>query len=441
LTYRDKTFSVRLTVTSMDYMDMDLGKAKGDTEDSAYMVMDIHKSIANGMDYMEMGPNTIGNTSQESLLGGCASSSFSGCGSWRGEDLISSSLPNSHVLPPTIQVTRSEQTSVIKAGPILGSSVSAATSCVSLHRSQSHSPVSRFSKLLRNSFSKLKSRTVPKTSLRSKSRSIDVLKKVCNEEDDYSETATDVINEAINEEMVIQSTRQGLPIIPFPCPNFVIADKNFEDTKVLIRENSYKDFEASVNHTINSLHCDSDTPLPGLRETRKNEPSSEKTQRSKFARNHEYNSQSSYVEMAPGCGHSSSQPIPSQSYVMMEARLPRLTQPPASTLRREAEADTEEPIFHLEQMGAVKGDTEPPLELPSPCDQWSLHQLHRGRQQTDSISPLSLSDQRKYKKGNKHKGDYCFVDLGLESGSSGEQKKRSSSFSHSNRSWKTFNKK
>ena len=69
MTSRDKTFSVRLTVTSMDYMDMDLGKAKGDTEDSAYMVMDIHKSIANGMEYMEMGPNTIGNTSQESLLG------------------------------------------------------------------------------------------------------------------------------------------------------------------------------------------------------------------------------------------------------------------------------------------------------------------------------------------------------------------------------------
>ena len=101
------------------------------------------------------------------------------------------------------------------------------------------------------------------------SRSIDVLKKVCNEEDDYSETATDVINEAINEEMVLHSTRQGLPIIPFPCPNFVIVDKNFEDTKVLIRENSYKDLEASVNHTINSQHCDNDTPLPGLRETRK----------------------------------------------------------------------------------------------------------------------------------------------------------------------------
>ena len=90
-----------------------------------------------------------------------------------------------------------------------------------------------------------------------------------------------------------------------------------------------------------------------------------------------------------------------------------------------------------------QGDCDDPPELPSPQHQWSLHQMYKGRHQTDSISPLSVSDQRKYKKGNKHKGDYCFVDLGLESGSSGEQKKRSSSFSHSNRSWKTltFNKK
>ena len=56
----------------MDYMDMDLGKEEPEVnQDSAYMVMDIHKSIElnKGMDYMEMGSNTIGNTSQESLLG------------------------------------------------------------------------------------------------------------------------------------------------------------------------------------------------------------------------------------------------------------------------------------------------------------------------------------------------------------------------------------
>lgn len=110
---------------------MDLGKEEpGVNQDSAYMVMDIHKSIElnKGMDYMEMGSNTIGNTSQESLLGkhfirpfsfkkegngincnitlGDGASSISGFGSWRGEDIISSSLPNSHVLPPTIQVNK-----------------------------------------------------------------------------------------------------------------------------------------------------------------------------------------------------------------------------------------------------------------------------------------------------------------------------------------------
>lgn len=67
-----------------------------------------------------------------------------------------------------------------------------------------------------------------------------------------------------------------------------------------------------------------------------------------------------------GCVHSSSKPIPTQSfsadsYIMMEAgsRLPRLARPPAPApasthWRREAEAETEEPIFHLEQMAAVK---------------------------------------------------------------------------------------
>ena len=67
----------------------------------------------------------------------------------------------------------------------------------------------------------------------------------------------------------------------------------------------------------------------------------------------------------------------------------------------------------------------------------------------DSISPLPLSadDKRKYKKGNKHKGDYCFVDLGLEPAPApapGPDKRRSSSFSCSqHKPWKTltFNKK
>ena len=117
--------------------------------------------------------------------------------------------------------------------------VTTSTSCVSLHRSQSHSPVSRFSKLLRNSFSKLRAK---RTSLHVKSRSVDVLKKVCDDENDDHDNNSDIIS-PINEEMVMLSQKQGLPIIPFPCPSFVILDKNLEETKSLTRENSFKEIK------------------------------------------------------------------------------------------------------------------------------------------------------------------------------------------------------
>ena len=167
------------------------------------------------------------------------------------EDNISSSLPNTHVLDttsPTLHVSHSsvstsaavsDVTEVTALAPTAG--IVSATSCVSLHRSQSHSPVSRFSKYLRNSFSKLRPK---RTSLHIKSRSVDILKKGFVNEDVDSEVTSDVIS-PINEEMVIQSQQKGLPIIPFPCPNFVILDKNLEETKSLIRENSYKEMTFS----------------------------------------------------------------------------------------------------------------------------------------------------------------------------------------------------
>ena len=167
------------------------------------------------------------------------------------EENISSSLPNTHVLDttsPTLHVSHSsvstsaavsDMTEVTTPAPTAG--IVSATSCVSLHRSQSHSPVSRFSKYLRNSFSKLRSK---RTSLHVKSRSVDILKKGFDNEDDDSEVTSDVIS-PINEEIVIQSQQKGLPIIPFPCPNFVIIDKNLEETKSLIRENSYKEMTIS----------------------------------------------------------------------------------------------------------------------------------------------------------------------------------------------------
>ena len=162
-------------------------------------------------------------------------------------DAISSSLPNScHVTAPSIHVTQetimSSSTTVTNTmSPCAGESgMASSTSCVSLHHSQSTSPVSRFSKLLRNSFSKLKSR---RSSLSVKSRSCDILKKGSEAEESETENVSSAVISPINEEMVVASMKKGLPIIPFPCPNFVIIDRNFEDTKVLIRENSYKDIK------------------------------------------------------------------------------------------------------------------------------------------------------------------------------------------------------
>ena len=136
---------------------------------------------------------------------------------------------------------------VARAGLLASSPASSlvTASCASLHRSQSHSPVSRFSKLLRNSFSRLKSRQTAGSCARppAKSRSVDILKRgggYAEAKTEAEDCEEDVIT-PIDEEMVAASRRQELPIISFPCPNFVILDKNLEETKVLVRENPVKD--------------------------------------------------------------------------------------------------------------------------------------------------------------------------------------------------------
>merc|ERR1719312_2086055 len=136
-------------------------------EDQDYMMMDCRSESDTGH-----------HMSRESLGG---SSSVSGGLSWRPDTYldsdpvnlysitktdpdtsISSSLPNTHVLDtcvttPSLHVSHESSEAVtVSPGTEVHSVVTSSTSCVSLHRSQSHSPVSRFSKLLRNSFSKLR---------------------------------------------------------------------------------------------------------------------------------------------------------------------------------------------------------------------------------------------------------------------------------------------
>merc|ERR1712179_290891 len=116
-----------------------------------------------------------------------------------------------------------------------------ASSCLSLHsKGNSQSPVTRFlPRLLRNSFSKIRD------SIPLRSKSIDLLKSSSDIDDSEPETSTSDIISPIDEEMVNESMKKGLPIIPFAYPNFVIVNKNEENTRSLIRENSLKDLKSS----------------------------------------------------------------------------------------------------------------------------------------------------------------------------------------------------
>ena len=120
-----------------------------------------------------------------------------------------------------------------------GSSLLTASSCVSLDcKATSQSPVSRFlPRLLRNSFSKIRD------SIPSRSKSVDLLKSSSEVEDSEPDTSSSDIISPLDEEMVNESMKKGLPIIPFAYPSFVIVNKNVEDTKTLLRENSLKDLK------------------------------------------------------------------------------------------------------------------------------------------------------------------------------------------------------
>ena len=98
-------------------------------------------------------------------------------------------------------------------------------------------------------------------------------------------------------------------------------------------------------------------------------------------------------------------------------------------LRRHADTEEEE-IFHLEQMNLSVSSEDPEGGLGPGLAR-------------DGLTGLTGLERRRYKKGNKHRGDYCLLDLGA-------RHRRSSSFSSGLgagqsrvRQWKTitYNKK
>ena len=142
---------------------------------------------------------------------------------------LSSSLPitMSRATPPSsLPITMSRATPP-----------SPSVSCVS-----SQSPVWRLSRILRNSFSKLRHR---RSYLHTKSKSADILKN--HDEDEETENVEEV--SPYEQEMVLVSLRKGLPIIPFPMPNFEISNNNLEESRSIMRENSLDDMKFDVPST------------------------------------------------------------------------------------------------------------------------------------------------------------------------------------------------
>jgi len=329
---------------------------------------------------------------------------------------ISSSLPSSISHPTLAQGTTSPDTRVPTVEtPTSVTSLVTATSCVSL--TASHSPVSRFlPRLLRNSFSKIRG------SIPTKSKSVDKLKNSSDEVEPELDTSTTDIISPIDEEMVTDSMRKGLPIIPFSYPNFVMVNKNIEDTKTFIRENSLKDLKhafRSVKKDLNEENCTEEKPTrrmtlslselefslqKNLRSKSEGSPGAKSNYISQHPNySYSYTNQSSYVEMSP----------------QEENILPRaeFADDPYMVMDREKREkhSFEDTIFHLEQSNHSKEDktVQGNYFLSETYLSKTMNMFRRNEDKSeDDFDPLSPCERRQYKKGNKHKGDYVFLDLG-----------------------------
>ena len=139
----------------------------------------------------------------------------------------------------TEQPPNPEESFLSSSLPITMASPSPSVSC-------SPSPVWKLSRILRNSFSKLR----PKRNyLHSKSKSTDHLKKHKDDDDEGGEEDEEEgagFVSPVDQEMVLASLRRGLPIIPFPMPNFDSSTTNIEEPLYTRRDNSPKEMKFVV---------------------------------------------------------------------------------------------------------------------------------------------------------------------------------------------------
>jgi len=336
-------------------------------------------------------------------------------------ECISNSLPNT--IPTILTSDHSQEcnASLGNGGKDLGASTPSqkssnlltATSCASLEcKSRSHSPVARFlPRLLRNSFSKIRD------SIPVRSKSVDLLKSNSEIDDSELDTSSSDIISPIDEEIVNESMKKGLPIIPFAYPSFTLVNKTVEDTKTLLRENSQKDLKHSFKTATN---LEDNFELSG--KSRRHYSFSEFITSSSL-KSQEYvrhkpgqskvSNESSYVEM-------SSQPqrksVDEDHYMIMDR--------PSS--KRDKKDSCDDTIFDLETPSKEEklpniGDSN--LSHKYPFRTTSVFGRHT-EMSGEGVDFIGVEERRRYKKGNKNRGDYVFLDLGKNKDLHGTNRRR-----------------
>eukprot|EP00092_Neocalanus_flemingeri_P007857 GFUD01008482.1.p1 GENE.GFUD01008482.1~~GFUD01008482.1.p1 ORF type:complete len:423 (-),score=109.98 GFUD01008482.1:42-1310(-) len=215
------------------------------------------------------------------------------------------------------------------------------------------------------------------------------------------------------EEIVNESLRNGLPIIPFAHPTFCTASKKQEDVKKRIRKNSLKSMKRSFSEgrcidlsevfqedeeTHNKKFGLEDKSLDSIVRMAKQEIESIKQDKSPETQSRK-ESHSSYVEMNAGEALSIERTSTSDQdpYMRMEEFLEN------SYLHMERKKNFDpDKMFYLDQEQSLVTKQK---KLPKRKNNW----LHKGKDNGELLMQESLA--RQYKRGNKHKDDYVFFDF------------------------------
>ena len=322
-----------------------------------------------------------------------------------------------------------------------------------------------FPRILRNSFSKLLTRA---TSISSRSKSPESAKSSLDEDNDnfvMDEDKKWCESDENLEEIVSDSVQKGLPIIPFSYPTFSVVNKKLEETKDMIRKNSAKDLKRAFNENrTNKLD------IYNEEEEESKEDKSLNSVVNTAIREIQSSSSSSYVEMSLNDGIPNRTPMSpwmpkslspegrsmDEAYMSMGlGKLPpsrsltddpymRMSEDPYMRMREPAtpKKKSEDPYMPMsthtlpkksrrrqsEQEAMFQLDTDLPSTsgkvVHSPDHQVSYSEktfprrkrriniFNRTSEDGDRNNQiLNGSLVRPFRKGNKHKDDYVFVDF------------------------------